>query len=64
MTLCTNTLSVTVITLGAVTVTPDEKSPHPASGTLNPAAATAEATCRRTRLPSDLTRQSLGPGGD
>ena len=39
--------SVTVITLGAVTVTPDEKSPHPASGTAKPTAATAVAT----RLP-------------
>ena len=33
---CTNALSDTVITLGAVTVTPDEKSPHPASGTAKP----------------------------
>ena len=41
---CGNSLSATVITLGAVTVTPDEKSPQPASGTANAAAATAVAT--------------------
>ena len=66
---CTNAPSDTVITLGAVTVTPDEKSPHPASGTANAAAATAVAArlpgSRRRPAPvsaSHLTRQSLGPG--
>jgi hypothetical protein len=51
-----------------VTVTPDEKSPQPASGTANAAAATAVATRlagprRRPALvsASHLTRQSLGP---
>jgi hypothetical protein len=41
---CTKVASFTVITLGAVTVTPDEKSPQPASGTANPSAAAAVAT--------------------
>jgi hypothetical protein len=64
---CTNAPSDTVITLGAVTVTPDEKSPHPASGTANAAAAAAVAIRpagpRRPDLSSasHLTRQSLGP---
>jgi hypothetical protein len=31
------------MTLGEVTVTPDEKSPHPASGTANAAAASTLA---------------------
>lgn len=65
---CTNVLSATVITLGAVTVTPDEKSPHPASGTANATAATAVAArpARPRRRPAlvsayHFTRQSLGP---
>ncbi len=65
---CTNALSDTVMTLGAVTVTPDEKSPHPASGTAAAVAATAVAARlavpRRRRCPlsaSHFTRQSLGP---
>jgi len=56
------------MTLGAVTVTPDENSPHPASGKAKAAAATAVAAClaapRRRRCllsASHLTRQSLGP---
>jgi hypothetical protein len=69
MTSCPNALSDTVITLGAVTVTPEEKSPHPASGTPNATAAAAVAA-RRLAGPrrrravvsaSHLTRQSLGP---
>src|ERR1700761_1724273 len=65
---CTNVSSDTVITLGAVTVTPDEKSPHPATGTANPSAATACATrlagprCRRLSSTFLLTRPILGPG--
>jgi hypothetical protein len=65
---CTNTPSDTVMTLGAVTVTPEDKSPHPASGTTAAVAATAVATRlagpRRRRCPlpaSHFTRQSLGP---
>jgi hypothetical protein len=56
------------MTLGAVTVTPDENRPHPASGTAKAVAAIAFAAClaaprrRRCLLPaSHLTRQSLGP---
>ena len=65
---CTKELSVTVITLGAASVTPDEKSLHPASGKANPTAATAAATRparprRRRDIPSTshLTRLILGP---
>ena len=65
---CANAVSDTVMTLGAVTVTPEEKSPQPASGTANAVTATAVATRlagpRRQRCPvcaSHLTRQSLGP---
>src|SRR5579859_1672116 len=62
-----NALSAIVITAGVVTVTPDENSPHPASGKLSPSAAAAEAARRPRRRPaaasaSDLTAQSLGPG--
>src|SRR6202012_5406653 len=69
MTSCGNSLSATVITLGAVTVTPDEKSPQPASGTASATAATAVAARlagprRRRALISaaHFTRQSLGAG--
>jgi hypothetical protein len=69
MMLCANVLSDTDIGLGAVTVTPDEKSPHPASGTASATAATAVAARlagpRRRRAlisASHFTRQSLGPG--
>lgn len=67
MTSCGNALSDTVITLGEVTVTPDEKSPHPVTGTANAAAATVLATRlagprrRALKSASHFTRQSLGP---
>jgi hypothetical protein len=66
---CVNAPSDTVITLGAVTVTPEEKSPHPASGTANAAAAPARAIRlagpRRRCLESarHVTRPILGPVG-
>jgi hypothetical protein len=66
--LCEYTSLVTVITLGDVTVTPVEKSPQPASGTAQQAAAAARAArrARPWRRPdlesaSHLTRPILGP---
>jgi hypothetical protein len=66
---CTNAVSLTVITLGAVTVTPVEKSPQPASGRLRAAAAPALASRlagpRRRRgleSASRFTGLILGPG--
>lgn len=67
---CTNAPSATVMTLGEVTVTPDENSPHPASGTANasaPAAAVTRPAGRRRRRcllsARHLTRPILGPAG-
>src|SRR5690348_994902 len=66
---CTNAPSETVMTLGEVTVTPDENRPHPASGTANATAPAAGAIPppgpRRRRLLSarHLTRPILGPAG-
>ncbi len=66
--LCGNSSLVTVMTLGEVTVTPEEKSPQPASGTAQHTAAAARAARRaRPRSPpglesaSHLTRPILGP---
>jgi hypothetical protein len=65
---CGNASLVIVIGLGAVTVTPEEKSPQPASGTAQQTAATARAARRaRPRRRPDLepashfTRLILGP---
>jgi len=55
--LCGNTSLVTVITLGDVTVTPEEKSPQPASGVTMQAAATARAA-RLPRLRSRSDQDS------
>src|SRR5690349_538115 len=67
---CTNAPSETVMTLGEVTVTPEENSPHPPSGTANATAPAAAAIRpagprgRRCLLSArHLTRPILGPAG-
>jgi hypothetical protein len=62
---CSNVPEVTVITVGEVMVTPDENSPHPASGTAQPSATAARAirAASPRRDVTSLTRPILGPDG-